>query len=72
MGYKDIYNQVLESLKKDEYPLDNQVWAAKRVTDALWQINLLFNSPQSGSVKNTLDAVKDIVNNRLEEPVKFD
>jgi len=71
MTYTEIYTQILESIKKDNYPEGNQVWAAKAVTDSLWKITLLFNSPQSISSDNTLAAIKDIIENRFSEPVEF-
>lgn len=71
MGYTEIYKEILEAVKKDNFPEASQVWAARRVAEALWQINLLINSPQSGSLVNTLDSIKGIVNNRFEEPASF-
>ena len=71
MGYTEIYKQILESVKKDGYPENAQVIAAKNITDALWQMHLLFNSPKSVASVNTLNTIKDIIENRFNEPIKF-
>jgi hypothetical protein len=71
MTYTEIYKQILESVKKDGYPENAQVIAAKNVTDALWQMHILFNSPKSVVSVNTLNTIKDIIENRFNEPIKF-
>jgi len=71
MTYTEIYKQILESVKKDGYPENAQVIAAKNITDALWQMHILFNSPKSVVSVNTLNTIKDIIENRFNEPIKF-
>ena len=71
MTYTEIYKQILESEKKDGYPENAQVIAAKNITDALWQMHILFNSPKSVVSVNTLNTIKDIIENRFNEPIKF-
>jgi hypothetical protein len=71
MTYTEIFAQILESIKKDSYPESNQVWVAKNITDALWEMNLLFNSPKSISSKNTISTIKEIIENRFNEKIKF-
>ena len=71
MTYTEIYKQILESVKKDGYPENAQVIAAKNKTDALWQMHILFNSPKSVASVNTLNTIKDIIENRFNEPIKF-
>ena len=71
MTYTEIYKQILESVKKDGYPENAQVIAAKNITDALWQTHILFNSPKSVVSVNTLNTIKDIIENRFNEPIKF-
>ena len=71
MTYTEIYKQILESVKKDGYLENAQVIAAKNITDALWQMHILFNSPKSVASVNTLNTIKDIIENRFNEPIKF-
>ena len=67
MTYTEIYNKIFSSIQEDNFPQENQVWAAKRVTDALWQISLMLNSKQSGDLNNTVSSIKHIVNNRFKK-----
>ncbi|MBM3206778.1 MAG: hypothetical protein FJZ43_04115 [Candidatus Staskawiczbacteria bacterium] len=65
MTYNEIYNQILSSLKTDNFPIDNQVWAAKIISDSLWQVNLMLNSKRSGSLPSVKEAIKTIISSRI-------
>lgn len=65
MTYGEIYAEILSSLKKDNFPVDNQVWAAKVIADSLWQVNLMLNSKQSGSLPSVKECIKTIIGSRI-------
>lgn len=70
MEYKEVYENIMKSLREVGYPELRQIWAAQKVTDAVWEILFLLPENQGNTIpKGLMDCVsssiKQIDQNRL-------
>jgi hypothetical protein len=60
--YTHLYKNILSSLAKDKFSESLSVAAAKKITDCIWDILLVFDSEQKNLV-NTRAKVIEYINN---------
>ena len=60
--YTQLYNNILLSLNKDEVPQTLLINAAKKITDAIWDLCLVLDSKDTNLV-NTRATVIEVINN---------
>jgi len=57
MEYREIFEKFLAPLKEAGYPEKNQVWAAQKLTDAVWEIMFEVSADQADALPEALTDV---------------
>lgn len=63
--YTQIYKSIFNSLKNDKLEEKFAITMAKKLTDSVWQI-CLFLGRESKSYQNTIENIKEIIKNSLD------
>lgn len=75
MEYKEVFENIMKPLREVGYPELRQVWAAQKITDAIWEILFLFPESQGNTIPQGLidsisDSIKQSDQNRLGSYIK--
>ncbi len=65
MGYTEIYQKIYKALELDGVDTPSIVEPAKRITDALWEIETIA-SVSSFKISNTIEITKSIIHDRFQ------
>lgn len=65
MGYTEIYQNIYKALEKDGVDKSIIVGPAKRITDALWELNVI-TTLENFQIPNTIELTKSIIDNRFQ------
>lgn len=72
MEYREVFENIMKPLREVGYPELRQVWAAQKITDAIWEILFLLpesqgNNIPDGVVTSISDAIKSSNKPRLSQ-----
>lgn len=70
MEYREVFENIMKPLREVGYPELRQIWAAQKITDAIWEILFLLPESEGNTIPKGLmdcisDSIKQVDKNRL-------